>query len=121
MEALRSHTHLGIHQELAVQLLLSGVGVPSEEHAGARGVPHVAEHHALHVHGGASEAGDLVDAPVLLCPRALPRVEHGQHCQLQLPLGVCAAGSFSVSGRWVTEGYAWKYGTHTHLRGMALP
>jgi hypothetical protein len=90
-------SYLSVHQELAIQLLLSGVGVPGEEHAGARSVPHVAEHHALHVHGGAPEASDLVDAPVLLGPGALPRVEHSQHCQLQLLLGVCKAGKHMIS------------------------
>ena len=81
--------YLSIHQELAVQLLLSSARIPSEEHTSTRSVPHVAEHHGLHVHSSASQASDPVNAPVLVGPGAVPRVEHSQHCQLKLLLGVC--------------------------------
>ena len=85
----RSDPYLSIHQELAVQLLLSSARIPGEEHTSTRSVPHVAEHHGLHVHSSASQASDPVNAPVLVGPGAVPRVEHSQHCQLKLLLGVC--------------------------------
>jgi hypothetical protein len=44
---------LRVDQELAVERLLAGRGVAGEGDAGRRGVAHIAEHHRLHVDGGA--------------------------------------------------------------------
>jgi hypothetical protein len=80
--------YLSVNKVLAVELLLSGARVPGEEHTSTRGVTHVAEHHALHVDSRALQAGDLVDGSVLVCPGAVPRVEHGPHRELKLLLRV---------------------------------
>ena len=44
---------LRIDQELAVERLLAGRGIAGEGDAGGRGLAHIAEHHGLHVDGGA--------------------------------------------------------------------
>lgn len=83
--------YLRVNKVLAVKLLLSGARVPGEEDTGTRSVAHVSEHHGLHVDGRALQPGDLVNASVLVCPRAVPGVEHGAHRQLKLLLRVYKA------------------------------
>ena len=56
---------LGVDKELAVQLVGAVSGAAREANAGAAPVAQVAVDHALHVDGGASQAADLVDFPVL--------------------------------------------------------
>ena len=75
---------LRVDEELAVELLLAGGRVPREADAGRRAVAGVAEHHHLHVDGGADVIRDVVDAAVLLRARVHPRAEHGvaRHRQL---------------------------------------
>ena len=68
---------LGVHQELAEELLLAGGGVAGEGHAGAGGVAGVAEDHHLHVDGGAPGGGDVVHAAVVDGPGVVPGAEHG--------------------------------------------
>ena len=68
---------LGVDQELAVELLLAGRGIAGEGDAGRRGLAPVAEHHRLHVDGGAPARRDRVQLAVLLRPRVHPRAEHG--------------------------------------------
>jgi hypothetical protein len=48
-------------QEVAVGHVLAGGGVTGEGHAGRRAVAEVAEHHHLHVDGGAEVVGDVLD------------------------------------------------------------
>ena len=68
---------LGVHQEVAVGPVLAGGGVAGEAHAGAGVVVAVAEHHGLHVHGGAEIVADLLAHPVRDGAGAVPRLEHG--------------------------------------------
>jgi hypothetical protein len=44
---------LRVDQEFAVKALLAGGGIARERHARGRRIAHVAEHHRLHVDGGA--------------------------------------------------------------------
>ena len=75
---------LRVDQELAVELLGAGRRVAREADAGRRAIAGVAEHHHLHVDGGADRVGDVVDAAVFLGARVVPRAEHGvaRHAQL---------------------------------------
>ena len=57
---------LRVLQELAVEGLLAGGRVAGEAHAGGRGFAQVAEHHGLHVDGGAEVVGNLVHLAVVL-------------------------------------------------------
>ena len=68
---------LRVHQELAVELALTGRGVAGKRNAGARRFAHVAEHHALHVDGGAPRAGDVVHAAVVVGTGIVPAAENG--------------------------------------------
>ena len=55
--------------------LRPGGRVAREADAGARTIAGVAEHHHLHVDGGADGIGDVVDAAVFLRARVVPRAE----------------------------------------------
>ena len=55
---------LRVDQELAVELLRAGRGIARESDAGRRCVAHIAEHHRLHVDGGAPARGNVVEAAV---------------------------------------------------------
>ncbi len=79
---------LGVHQEVAIQLLLAGDGVTGEGHTGAGVVTPVAEHHGLHVDGGAPGVGDVVLGPVVDGPLVVPGAEHGLDSLHQLHLGL---------------------------------
>ena len=68
---------LRVHQILAEEGVLAGGGVAGEADAGARGVAHVAEDHALHVDGGAQPVVDAVDAAIGLGAFAVPTAEDG--------------------------------------------
>jgi hypothetical protein len=68
---------LRVDEELAVELLGASGGVAGEADAGRRAVAGVAEDHHLDVDGGADAVRDVVDAPVLLGARVVPRAEHG--------------------------------------------
>ena len=67
---------LRVDQELAVELLFAGRRVAGEGDAGRRGVAHVAEHHGLHVDGGAPAFRDAVQTPVRDRARVHPGAEH---------------------------------------------
>ena len=79
---------LGVHEELAEQLLLAGGGVAGEGHAGAGGVAHVAEDHLLHVDGGAPGGGNVVHAAVVDGAGVVPGAEHGPDGAHELIPGV---------------------------------
>ena len=79
---------LGVHQVVAVELLLAVCGVARERDARGRGVALVAEHHGLHVDGGAQIVGDLVLLAVQRGARVVPAAEHGLDGQLQLHAGI---------------------------------
>ena len=68
---------LGVHQELAVELVLAGGRVAGEGHAGARVLAQVAEDHGLDDDRGAPGRGDAVELPVGLGPVVLPGLEDG--------------------------------------------
>jgi hypothetical protein len=75
---------LGVEQVLAVEVVFAGGRVAGEAHASAGGIAQVAEHHRLHVDGGAEIARDVVHAAVVVRARVVPRPEHGvarqAHC-----------------------------------------
>ncbi len=75
---------LGVHQELAVELLLAGGGIAGKAHAGAAGLAHVAEDHGLDVNGGSQPVVDVVDAAVVPGAVIVPTAEDGiaRHHQL---------------------------------------
>ncbi len=75
---------LRVGQELAVEPRLARRGVAREGDTGSRLVALVAEDHLHDVDRRAEVVGDVVCAPVDLCPRSLPRVEDGSHGPPQL-------------------------------------
>ena len=79
---------LRVHEVLAVEHALAVVRVARERDAGGAVVAHVAEHHRLHVDGGAERLRDPVQAPV--APRALvvPGAEHRADGAPELLLGI---------------------------------
>ena len=79
---------LGVDQVLTEQGLLAGGGVAGEGNAGAAGLAAVAEHHGLHVDGGAPVVGDLVHAAVDVGAGVVPAAEHGLDGLDQLNLRV---------------------------------
>ena len=87
---------LGVDQVVAVELLLAVGGVARESDAGGGGVALVAEHHALHVDGGAQVIGDLVLLAVQDGAGVVPAAEHGLDGQLQLHHGVLREGDGAV-------------------------
>ena len=68
---------LRVDQELAVERAFAGRGIAREGDAGRRRRPAIAEHHRLHVDGGAPILGDVVEAAIGLRARAHPGAEHG--------------------------------------------
>ena len=67
---------LGVDQVLAVEGVLAGGGIAGKADAGAGVVAEVAEHHRLHVHGGAEQALDALYLPVADRSRAVPGAEY---------------------------------------------
>ena len=67
---------LRVDQEFAVELLLAGRRVAREGDAGRRRLAHVAEHHRLHVDGGAPAFRNVVQRAVGDRARIHPRAEH---------------------------------------------
>ncbi len=67
---------LGVDEEFAVEPLLAGRGIAGEGDAGRRRLAHVAEHHRLHVDGGAPAFGNAVKAPIGDGALVHPRAEH---------------------------------------------
>ena len=83
---------LGIHEELAVQLLGARRGIAREAHARGRRLAQIAEHHLHNVHGRAEVVGDIVGTTVDGGARVLPRVEDGVDGEAQLVARVVAEG-----------------------------
>ena len=75
---------LGVDEEVAAGLRRAGDLVAAEGDARPAAVALVAEHHLLHVDGGAPVVGDPVDAPVGLRALAVPGVEDGPDGLLEL-------------------------------------
>ena len=67
---------LRVDQEFAVQLALAGGGIAREGDAGRRGLAHIAEHHGLHVDGGAPGFGNVMQPPVSHRARIHPGGKH---------------------------------------------
>ena len=63
---------LRVHQELAIQLVLSGARVAGERHAGAAVIAHVAEYHHLHIDRRAPAARNIVHLPIINGARVIP-------------------------------------------------
>ena len=83
---------LGVDQELAVKLPRARCRVAGEGHAGGRRFAHVAEHHGLHVDGGAPVLRNVVELAVGDGARAHPRLEHGADGAPQLFMRVLREG-----------------------------
>ena len=79
---------LSIDEVLAKQGLFAGGGVAGEGDAGAGVFIEVAEHHRLHVDGGAPAVGDVVHAAIDVGAGVVPGAEHGLDGLHQLRLGV---------------------------------
>ena len=83
---------LGIDQELAVVALLAGRRIAGEGDPGRAALAAIAEHHRLHVHRGAREVVDVVQAAVGDRARRHPRAEDGADRAPQLLLDVLREG-----------------------------
>ena len=68
---------LRVDQELAVERLLAGGRVAREAHARGRRLAQVAEHHGLHVDGGAQVVRNAVHLAIVLGAIVEPGAEHG--------------------------------------------
>ena len=68
---------LRVHQILAVEDILAGRRIAGERHAGRAVVAHVAEHHRLHVDGGAPLGRDVLQPAVGDGALVHPRAEDG--------------------------------------------
>src|ERR1019366_5224851 len=68
---------LRVLQELAVEGFFAGGGIAREADAGGGGLAQIAEHHGLHVDGGAQVVGDLVHLAIVLGAVVEPGAEHG--------------------------------------------
>ena len=88
---------LGVHQVVAVEFLLAVCGVAGKCNAGSGSLALVAEHHALHVNGGAQIVGNLVLLAVEHRARVVPAAEHGLDGQLQLNVGVLRESDRAVN------------------------
>ena len=75
---------LGIHQEFTVKFVFPGGGVAGERHAGTGFFTRVAEHHGLHVDGGAPFGRDAVFLAVNDGAVIVPGTEHGADGALKL-------------------------------------
>ena len=90
---------LGVDQEFAVELILSGGWVASKRNPGAGVVACVAEHHGLHVDGGAIEADDAFDPAIRQGLVSVPALKDRFDGCFQLPHWVLRerlANMFSV-------------------------
>ncbi len=92
---------LRVHQELAVEFVLSGRGIAGEGHACAAVVTEVAEDHRLDVHGGADVVGDSLLAAIDDGAVVVPASEHGFDCELELSpwVGWKALAGFDLNER----------------------
>ena len=79
---------LRVEEELAVRHLLAGRRIARERDAGRRALTGVAEHHLDDVDGGADRLRNVVQLPVDLCARVLPRAEDRLDGSAQLAPGV---------------------------------
>jgi hypothetical protein len=83
---------LRVHQKFAVEYLLAGAGIAREADAGAGGVAHVAEHHGLHVGGGADVVRNLFHLAVVGGLGIPPAAEHGVARQRELLVRIFREG-----------------------------
>jgi len=67
---------LGIHQILAVEVVLAGRRVAGKGDAGGAIVPHVAEHHGLDIDGRSPVRRDVVQPAVGNCALVHPGAEY---------------------------------------------
>ena len=79
---------LGIGEELAHELLLTGGGITRKGNAGTGVLVQVAEDHRHDVYGSAPGIGDIVLLSVVVGARIVPGTEHGTDGFLQLDDGV---------------------------------
>ncbi len=88
---------LGVDQEVAVLAGGAGGRITGEADAGPRGVVAVAEHHGLHIDGGAEVVGDPLPHPVGDGPGAVPRGEDRLDGPAQLIVGILGEGLAGVA------------------------
>ena len=79
---------LGIHQELAHELLLARGGIAREGDARARLLVEIAECHHLHIDRGAPAVGNVVVTAVDVGARIIPAAEDGLNRLHELLLGI---------------------------------
>ncbi len=83
---------LGVHQVLAVELVLAAARVAGKGDAGGGVVAHVAEHHGLDGDRRAPFIGDFFDAAVLDRALSAPAHEHGADAAPELIEGILGEG-----------------------------
>ena len=79
---------LGVHQILAVELVLASGGVAGEGHAGAAALAHVAKDHGHHVDGGAPVVGQALSVAIGRGRCAEPGVKHSGNGLAHLLVGI---------------------------------
>ncbi len=79
---------LSVEEILAIELLLASGRIAGERNAGAAGLAHVAEHHALDVDSSAPVAGDVVHTTIVDCAGVIPAAEHGLDSFHELYAGI---------------------------------
>ena len=75
---------LSVGQELPIDLLFAGGGIPGEQHPGTAGRTEIAEDHSHYGHGGAHIVVYLVVVTVEDGPGCVPTSEHCLYCGHQL-------------------------------------
>ena len=79
---------LSIGEVVAVDAAGTGAGVAGEGDAGARSGAGVSERHDLDVHGRTEVMRDALAAAVELRPVGVPGLEHGEHREVELLVGI---------------------------------
>ncbi len=79
---------LCVDEVVTFKIRLACGGVAGHGHAGSGPLPHVAEHHRLHVDGGSEIVCNPVGVAICECAVRVPRMEHGFHRHHQLVVGI---------------------------------
>ncbi len=95
---------LRIDEILAVKRLLACRWVARERNARGRALAHIAEHHRLHIDGGAPACGNIVQLAIGDCARIHPRAEYSADRAPQLLFGILRKrlAAFDLDGLLIT-------------------
>src|SRR5690554_3697165 len=66
---------LSVHKILAIELVLTGGGIPCKSYTGSTGVPHVSENHGLHVDRSSQQTTNIIHLSIFDCPLVVPGTE----------------------------------------------